>query len=598
MTRMRCRSSLLATMILGAMALSCERKIPGSISDVRWGLWRGRVNDSTLNINIALSSDSGLVVPRKDQAEQGSILVRFTISPAEVGERYRYMVYYRAESYKHPECIPNGMQHPLAQENFYGGFTDGFHVSPPATSHGLTVDDEVSIRCDPRNEFPTAPWGRNPRVGAYSLLVVAVPERSMRKHAIDRAVIDLRAKGPHGYIEPYWYWTCGPGSTHPGAIVKVVPDVVRLFMEVDLSLGVKGCSGDGGHLNSFIHHIDTSAHFENVPVIADMSMAGYTPAMFDSVLCFTPVDRLVHTTPSVPENPCTGLRYDTADACLRILNPAASPDRMRKENVGVRTRTALTYGRFRVHCELAPLLNDSDLWNGLTNAIWLIGTNAHGVTRRPCEGGYHAYGGDGDGPARRSTSVYAEIDFEIMKGMPWCPERAFPPIYPQQVADPNDRSAWRRVLPPEVRDQRGNVAVGCTNWDLACPDPPAFDQGCHDVMLDGRVFTAHRWDWDHRAVIQKSMEPDDVLFGPEGYWFEIDWRPDEIFWRIGPSPEEMRVVGYMNSSMTSVPDVPMWLVISQEFHSTRWWPGSPYDQAGIPFPAKDLIGRVFSITVD
>ena len=266
--------------------------------------------------------------------------------------------------------------------------------------------------------------------------------------------------------------------------------------------------------------------------------------------------------------------------------------------MGIRSRSALTYGRYRVHCRLAPLLNDSDLWNGLTNAIWLIGANAHGVVRRSCDGGYNAYGGDGEGPARRRTSVYAEIDFEIMKGMPWCPERAFPPIYPQQVADPHDRSAWYRTLPPEVKEQRGNVAVGCTNWDLACPDPPGFSAGCHEVVLDGRSFFAHRWDKDHRAVIEKSMEPDDVLFGPVGYWFEIDWRPEEIIWRIGPSPEKMRVVGYMNSGMTAVPEVPMWLVISQEFHSTRWWPGSPYDQAGVPFPEKDLAGRVFSITVD
>jgi hypothetical protein len=282
---------------------------------------------------------------------------------------------------------------------------------------------------------------------------------------------------------------------------------------------------------------------------------------------------------------------------MELMNPAATLDRPRKENVGLRTRTALTYGRFRVHCRLTPLLNDSDLWNGLTNAIWLFGAGAEGVPRRPCRGGYYAYGGDGL-PGRNERSSYAEIDFEIMKGMPLCPERSFPPIYPQQVADPKVRASWLRALPSEVAQQRGNVALACTNWDLACPDPPAFNTGCHDVILDGTAFSAHRWDRDYRAVTQKSMEADDALFGPGGYWYEIDWRPEEIIWRIGPSPERLRTVGYMNNSMTSVPEIPMWLVISQEFHNTSWWPGSPYDQAAIPFPAKAITGQVFEVIVE
>jgi hypothetical protein len=140
--------------------------------------------------------------------------------------------------------------------------------------------------------------------------------------------------------------------------------------------------------------------------------------------------------------------------------------------------------------------------------------------------------------------------------------------------------------------------VACTNWDLACPDPPHFAIGCHDVLYNGQAFAAHRWDRDYRAVTQKSIEADDALFGPNGYWFEITWRPEEIIWRIGPSPEELRVVGYMNSSMTSVPNTPMSLVISQEFHNTRWWPGSPYEQGCVPFPSKDLVGRVFEVRVE
>ena len=146
--------------------------------------------------------------------------------------------------------------------------------------------------------------------------------------------------------------------------------------------------------------------------------------------------------------------------------------------------------------------------------------------------------------------------------------------------------------------QHGQVTVACTNWDLACADPPHFGIGCQDLVLEGNVFTSHRWDRDYRAITQKRMEADDELFGPNGYWFEIDWRPTEIFWRIGPTLDDMRIVGYMNSSMTSIPDVPMRLAITQEFHDTAWWPGSPYEQRGIPFPARDLVGRIFEVRID
>ncbi len=562
-----------------------------------WGLSRDRMSNTTIPINIAGGADSGLVAPRVDQAEGGALHVRVTLPDAVPGAPYRYMIYYRNDSYKFPENAPDGGQHALAHENFYGGFADGFHLSEAAGDQGSIIDDVLSIRSDPRNELPGARWARAPRVGLYSLLIVAVPEAALREHPPAEGVVDISRRDNGAFIEPYWYWLHGPGSARPEAIVFMVKDVVRIYMELDLSRGVLGCGNDSAHMASFIHHIDPASRFDNVPVVADMSTTAYTPAMFDSTMCFTQKSRLVPTLPSVAADPCKNLAVDMTDRSLKILNPAASQGQLRKENVGVRSRTALTYGRFRVHCQLAPLLNDSDLWNGLTNAIWLFGAGAEGVQRRSCGGGYFAYAGDGR-PGRIDRSSYAEIDFEIMKGMPLCPERSFPPIYPQQVADPNDRSAWLRVLPVEVVRQRGNIAVACTNWDLACPDPPGFNIGCHDVVLDGTTFLAHRWDRDYRAVTEKSMEADDALFGPDGYWFEIDWRPDEIIWRIGTSPDKLRTVGYMNSGMTSVPEVPMWLVISQEFHNTTWWPGSPYDQAGVPFPAKDIEGRLFSVIVE
>ncbi|MBL8012010.1 MAG: hypothetical protein JNJ64_15495, partial [Flavobacteriales bacterium] len=81
-------------------------------------------------------------------------------------------------------------------------------------------------------------------------------------------------------------------------------------------------------------------------------------------------------------------------------------------------------------------------------------------------------------------------------------------------------------------------------------------------------------------------------------WFEIDWRPQEIFWRIGPDLEHLRTVAYMNNTVTEVSNVQMHLIVTQEWHNTRWWPGTPFDQGYIPFPAKDLVGEVQEVIID
>ena len=86
--------------------------------------------------------------------------------------------------------------------------------------------------------------------------------------------------------------------------------------------------------------------------------------------------------------------------------------------------------------------------------------------------------------------------------------------------------------------------------------------------------------------------------GSEYYYFQIEWKPTEIVWRIGPEKDRLRVVGYMNDEITSIPNNQMLLIISQEFHNTGWWLGSPYEQQFIPFPKNDLIGRIMEITVE
>jgi hypothetical protein len=42
----------------------------------------------------------------------------------------------------------------------------------------------------------------------------------------------------------------------------------------------------------------------------------------------------------------------------------------------------------------------------------------------------------------------------------------------------------------------------------------------------------------------------------------------------------------------------MLMVITQEFHNTKWWIGSPYQQDNIPFPKNDIVGEIYEMTIE
>lgn len=569
----------------------------------------------------------GFSIPSAWQRPDGRFTFQFRVKdPSGRGRAFRYKLYWRNETYKFPEAAPDGSQHPHAGENFYGSWNaagEGFRTTEPATAtDGILVKDTFNMRADPRDEpaiqenGKRARWGRNPRVGAYSFLLVVVPEDRYEAAAFPQAITDIRVQQDSNYVEPYWYFLHGPGARQPDVqvvrsdqrlLVRAHPDLrAGVYVTTDTLSTAAFCAtcGQSEHLQNdapfeqFIHYVHSSTRFSNIPVIADVLGNEWAPSDHDRYRCFFPEHDMLALKPMTTRTPCESVKVDTVSGTIELRNPASAYGHWRKENVGIRTRHTFTYGRFRVHCRLTRLLNDSDMWVGLTNAIWLIGDGQPWDLRRTCEGGYmaHYYGGDED--ARVPRSSYAEIDFEILKTPPYCPERAFPPIYPQQVADAGDRTNWSRALPEQIVNAHGKITVACTNWDMACPAPPAFDVGCHAIEKDGQVFYNHRWDHKYRAVTQKTLELDSVLFGSGGYWFEIDWRPEEIFWRIGATLDDMRVVGYMNSTMTVIANVPMDLLISQEFHNTRWWPGSTYEQGYIPFPAKDLVGEVYDVIIE
>jgi hypothetical protein len=580
--------------------------------------------------------NEGFVLPSKSQTNNGYFNFTFTIKALEKNKLY-YKIYYQNESYKFPEQDPNGSQtiHPLAHENFYGSWEDtkiGFKpIKSVSAGESVMIEDSFKIVGNPRNEQKyyfeghNDRWKRNPRVGKYSAILVIVSEKSINE--IPEYITYIDKENNKQFINPYYYFLYGDGSKNANISVFQTNNLITVKASPDLGKGIYvnewefkdskniesfydcGCSSNDSMYNEapveqFIHYVDKSAKLYNIPIIRDVINEGYTKEEYNWNRTFTAKEELIGVLPQTAKNPCTSVISDATNHCIHIANPHSEYGKWKKENVGIITRHGFVYGKFTVKANLTELLNSDNVWNGITNAIWMIYQGGRGQEtgwnlRRPCtkEGYMETYWG-GRYDNRVEQVSYSEIDFEILKTVHYCPEDVYPPLYDNYEADQNDPTAWNTRQPEEIKKYDSDIAVCCTNWDMACWQPENFGTGCQEVSHNGNTYLAHRWEDVYRAITEKHMANDDELFGNDYYYFQIDWQPDKIIWRIGPEKDQLIEVGYMDETMTSIPNNQMLMIITQEFHNTHWWPGSPYEQNNIPFPKNDITGTIYEITIE
>ena len=592
--------------------------------------------DKTLLLDYTDAMTNGFVIPTVRQTESGFFDMGFSIkNTGSQARKFFYKIYYQNESYKFPERDPADSikQHPDAWENFYGSWEDtGMTFSETALIEAdgafHQVTDKFRIVGNPRNELryfdqgKNDRWKRNPRVGNYSFLLVVTAAENIEGKQIAAPVADISQKSDQGFVNPYFYFLFGAGKALKNNIVQKYPGVLKVAASPDPGAGIyidprmfskedvaavrtTDCGQDPELYNraafdQFFHFIDPSTKMNNIPVIADILNDNYSRMDYNWNKRFYRKEELVAITATVAKHPCETVASDPENHKITIRNPKAEFGKWRKQNAGVITRHGMTFGKYTVKCKLTELLNKNNMWNGLTNAIWLITqSQAEWNFRRDCSNnGYMAnyYGGHQD---QRVKSVgYSEIDFEILKTVPYCPSWVLPPAYSNGIDDQNNVNNWNVPFPEEILADDDKIMVSCTNWDMACWQPSDFREGCAPVHYEGKTFWAHRWDKNYRALTQKTPERDDELFGSAFYYFQIDWQPDKIIWRIGPSKDKMRVVGYMDDKVTSIPNNQMLLIITQEFHNTKWWVGSAYSQDNIPFPKVDYVGEIYELTIE
>jgi len=443
-------------------------------------------------------------------------------------------------------------------------------------------------------------WKRNPRTGIYSFLLVVMEEKDLDRVPYYYRDVTLMDSVNATYQNPYCYYLSYPGEIR-GCYAGISRKTLKVTVKYVLSSGIyvntsarenlytdylDSFTGNSdslyyhAQLEQYFHNIDKKTLLRNIPLARDLTGDGYSLEDYRENASKYSGDALTRDHLRITEHPGRTVGFDRSRNAVYLKNPGnPGRDGFRKENVGLQTRHGLTYGKYRARIQFPEILSDDGVWNGITCACWMIFQHGNWNARSNCMTGYNPklYSDS----VRSQTSTYSEIDIEIVKTSKYWPRTSY---------------GGREDYPVDSALNK-NVILSCTNWDLACHDPDSFNIGVRDIEYEGTRFNLHRWDDDYRALTSKFEFPHDSAMGKTVY-YEIEWRPDRITWRIGPSKDNMQVFGTMDEQSTMIPDNQMVMVFTQEFHAAEWWPLTPFRQEMIPYPLNDLTGYIYEIEVE
>lgn len=446
---------------------------------------------------------------------------------------------------------------------------------------------------------------RNPRVGEYSFMLVVCDEKSLND--IPDYIKNISLTDDNGsYVNPYAYFS---NNKKRNIDVIISPKRLKTRAVITPEYGVfldetliktdnysidnsnPKCSDteemySNALYKQFLSDVSKQYTLRNIPLIKDVVSDDDTYTMKEYEEAKTKYDssELQYDYPVVTDCLGSTVRLNE-DNSISLINPGNDDtNNLHKESTGVMTRVGFTYGKYRGKIKFPVMLNEENIWNGLTYAFWLIYQDNHAWNnRRATAGGYIDKNDDTENPTRHSEYHYSEIDIEIVKASRYWPQSYYP--------------AEDSRLQTENPQMNNEIMYCCTNWDLATREPAMFASGINKIPYMNKEYEAMRWTDLYKALTTKSPISNDV-FKEDYYYYEIEWRPKEIIWRVGPSPDEMVVVGYMNDAYTAIPNNQMLCIVTQEYHYSEWWPPIVFEQGLIPYNKNDIEGRVYEIVIE
>ncbi|MFM9026747.1 MAG: hypothetical protein ACKOQ6_01965, partial [Bacteroidota bacterium] len=419
-------------------------------------------------------------------------------------------------------------------------------------------------------------------------------------------LLDITQKSNSDYVNPFKYFLSGPGTRIPQVKCLLANDFIRLKSRIDFSKGIfinkaeqresvnasfmsEICGEtenlfENAQIEQFFTVENRLSSFKSIPLIKDVLGDAFTDSDYIKAEKSYPPNRMVNCRVSSSDCPCKTVRFDAADSSIRIVNPGAKDTNdYNKENSGIRSRIGFTYGKYTARIGFPRQLNTYNVWTGVVNAFWLVFQDKQEWNlRRASRSGYTEKGKYQPDASRNRTTYYSEIDLELVKTSRYWPRSEY-----FGGNGPADNGRANRDL-----------IISASNWDMADQDPVSYSKGFCSVNFGRQTFKPFRWQFYYQALSDRFPVNHDDIYSRDSYFFQIEWKPSEIIWRIGPSKDSLRVVAYMNDQVTNIPDNQMTMVVSQDFHPSQWWAPIPFRQEYIPFPEKDLEGKVYELEIE
>ena len=485
-------------------------------------------------------------------------------------------------------------------------------VKEKAINNGNDLDEQLYLdaiwiindnknRGDVNNRFK-----RNPRVGEYSFMLVVCDEDAMNQ--IPDYIQNISLTDENGaFVNPYSYFSKNKNK-NVNVIVSdkrlktraVITPEYGVFLD-ETQIKTNDYTVDNSNprcsdseemysnalYKQFLSHVSQQYTLRNIPLIKDVVSDDdpYTMKEYEEARSKYDSAQLQYNYPFVTD--CLGSTVKlNDDNSISLINPGNDDlNDLQKESTGIMTRVGFTYGKFRGKIKFPVMLNEENIWNGLTYAFWLIYQDEHPWNNRRTStagGGYVDKNDDSENPVRRHDYHYSEIDIEIVKA-----SRYWPDFYYTE----NENIATENPM------NNNEIMYCCTNWDLATREPVKFASGINKIPYKSNTYEAMRWYDLYKALTIKSPISNE-FFKEDYYYYEIEWRPNEIIWRVGPSEDKMQVVGYMNDEYTAIPNNQMLCIVTQEYHYSEWWPPIVFEQGLIPYNKSDIEGSVYEIVVE
>ncbi|HTL82259.1 MAG TPA: hypothetical protein VL651_11165, partial [Bacteroidia bacterium] len=328
-------------------------------------------------------------------------------------------------------------------------------MAQKAAQNGLSIDQQIfqdavwQIQNVRRFKKKNQRWKRNPRMGNYKFMLVVTTEKGMKELPV--SIQDVTHTEPDGrFINPFYYFQYGRGSVDnvnhvmiadqqlnvkaklsPGSGVYVSPFEFSQS-GIDTAAYCATCGMDSSlfrtaQFSQYFYHEDRGHIMPTIPVALNVVKDNYTQDEYEMNKGKYTGDPLYmhygdHSKELINDfihgsrRPCETVVADPKENSIELMNPGNSAMPYRKENVGVRSRIGFTYGKVDICVQFPEMLDSDRVWNGLTNAVWMLNQEeADWNDRSGCAGGYIPRT-DMRGPKaeRKDLQSYSELDFEIV----------------------------------------------------------------------------------------------------------------------------------------------------------------------------------------